>query len=417
MAKSVPSAANFLEVIILARVLGLEGFGTLTLVVSYVGIVNVLLDFRVWEATVRYVGEFLEKKESGHILSMIKFSYVIDVSTGLLAFFVSIALASLGNDLFIKSPDGFDLILIFSFSLLFSTANATSGAIFRVFDRFKTIIFVKLFDSALKLTLLLVVLYLGYGIKGVLVAYIIVSFSGFVLRQILVDRMLKHNKLGSWISSGIGLLSNRRKEIVWFLLNTSFNATLKTAGEGRIASLALGYFFGPVPTALYRVARSVKKTIGRISDPLYEALFPRLVSLSTANLYGRFVELVRFASGILLKLVIPVLVVILLFAEQIIGLIFGGQYVAASNTMRVLTVSALFTGSTFWLTPTLLAIGRPGLRTAINAFRTLTYIILLLALVPMYSYLGAAVAFLIAEFLNFVVAVYLVSRLKKEYSE
>ena len=142
VAKSVPSAANIVEMIILARFLGLELFGLLTLVVAYVKIISSLLDFRVWESVVKYVGEFTEKNESDNALSMIKFSYLVDVATGLLAFGVCVLLAGVANDVFIKSPDGFELVLIFSFSLLISTANATSEALFRVFDKFKTIVFV-----------------------------------------------------------------------------------------------------------------------------------------------------------------------------------------------------------------------------------------------------------------------------------
>ena len=417
VAKSIPSAVNFLEVIILARMLGLEVFGLFTLVVAYVGIVNRLLDFQVWESAVKYVGEFLEKKETDRVLSMIKFSYAIDLSTGILAFFVSVVLAGFANEVFIKSPDGFEMVLILSFSLLFATTNTTSEALFRVFDRFKTITFVQSLESVCKLVLVLIALYLGYGIKGVLFVYAVVSLFGFVLRQILVGRMLKEKGLSGWISSKIGLLSYRMKEIVWFLFNTSLVATLNIAGEGRISVLILGYFFDSTAPGLYRVARSVITIINKIIDPLYEVIFPRLVSLSSANLYDRFAEVAKYATKSLFKLVIPVSVAILLFAEQLIGLFFGNDYIPASDTMRILTVAALFSGATLCLTPSLLAFGRPGLRTSISVFKTLSYVVLLLVLVPEYSYLGAGIAHLIAVLLHFLLGSYVMYRLYKGWKK
>ena len=411
VAKSIPSAANFLEVIILARVLGLEVFGLFTLVAAYVGIVNRFLDFRVWESVVKYVGEFLEKRESDYVLSMIKFSYLIDASTGLLAFFVSVALAGFANEVFIKSPDSFEMVLILSFSLLFATTNTTSEALFRVFDKFKTITFVQSSESVFKLVLVLAALYLGYGIKGVFFVYAVISLFGFVLRQILVDKMLRERKLGGWLSSRVGLLSHKMKGIAWFLLNTSLVATLNIAGEGKISLLILGYFFDSSAPGLYRVARSIIKVIGRIIDPIYEVIFPRLVSLSSAKLYDKFAEVAKYATRSLFKLVIPVSVAILLFAEQFIGLAFGSQYIPASDTMRILTVAALFSGATLCLTPSLLAFGRPGLRTAISVFKTLTYVVLLLILVPEYSYLGAGIAHLIAVLFHFLLGGYVMYRL------
>ena len=417
VAKSMPSAANFLEVIILARVLGLEVFGLFTLVAAYVGTVNRFLDFRVWESTVKYVGEFLEKKEPNHVLSMIKFSYLIDVSTGVLAFFVSVALAGFANEVFIKSPDGFEMVLILSFSLLFATANTTSEALFRVFDRFRTITLVQFSESVCKLVFVLAALYLGYGIKGVFFAHAVVSLFGFVFRQILVNSMLRERGLGGWLSSRIGLLYHRMKEILWFLLNTSFVATLDIAGEGKVSVLVLGYFFDSTAPGLYRVARSVIKVINRIIDPLYEVIFPRLVSLSSANLYDKFAEVAKYATKSLFKLVIPVSVAILLFTEQFIGLVFGNHYIPASDTMKILTVAALFSGAMLCLTPSLLAFGRPGLRTAISVFKTLIYIVLLLVLVPEYSYLGAGIAHLIAVLLHFLLGGYVMYRLYRGWKK
>ncbi len=413
IAKSVPSVANIVEMIVLTRVLGLEIFGLLTLVVAYVKIISSLLDFRVWESVVKYVGEFMEKREIDRALSMIKFSYIVDAITGLLAFAVCLLLANLANDMFIKSPEGFDLILIFSLSLLFATINSTSEALFRVFDRFKTIVFVQSAKSVFKLGLVLVALYLDYGIKGVLVAYIAVSLFEFVLTQVAVRRMLKEKGLGSWFSSRLTTLSDKLKEIMWFLFNTSFNATISIANEGKVAVLILGHFFGSGSVGIYKVARVVIRVINRAVDPLHEAIFPRLVSFSTSGLHKTIGEIIRFAVKSLLKLAIPFVVVVLLFAEQIIDIIFGSQYLASSDTMRVLALATLFNGSIFWFRSLLLAVGKPGLRTVVSVFKISSYIILLLALVPRHSYFGAAVAYLIVEFLHFLVAIYLGHRFSR----
>ncbi len=415
VAKSIPSFANIVEMIILARVLGVEMFGLMTLVIAYVRVVSSLVDFRVWESVVRYVGEFLEKKELDKALSMIKFSYIVDAVTGLLAFGVCILLASVANDIFIKSADGVSLVLIFSFTLVVASVNTTSEALFRVFDKFKVIVFIQLAKSVFKLGSIILALYLGYGIKGVLVAYVAVSFFEFLLTQAVVNWVLREKGLHSWFSSKVILLSSRMREITWFLVNTSFNAALTIASEGRVAVLILGYFFGSGAAGLYKIARAVIKVIYRIIDPLDEAIFPKLVSFSTSNLYYRFAEILKFSVKNLLKLIIPVLIIVFLFTERLIELIFGGQYIPASDTMRVLAVAVLFTGGAFWLTPMLLAIGKPGLRTAVSIFKALTYLALLLLLIPEHSYFGAGIAYLIVEFVHFLAAVYLAHKFHRTY--
>lgn len=403
-AKSAPAAANFLEVMVLARVIGLEGLGLFTLVVAYVGTVGRFLDLRVWEAAVKYVGEFLEKKDTDRVLATIKLCYSIDLLTGFFALVVAAALASFASEVFIGSPDGFWMILVLSLTLPLAGANATSEALFRVFGRFSTVTLVQLSEASLKLVFILVVLQLGHGITGVFFVYVAVSSFGFALRHALVVAMLRQEGLGAWLWSNTGLLFGRRKEMAWFMLNTGAGATMAVAGEGRTAALVLGYFSGVDATGLYRVARSVIRVIGRLAGPIRDVMFPKLVGLRAAESRDEFVGLVRFASESLLKLAAPVSLIAFLFAERFVTAVFGTGYALAADTMRVMAVAALLSAATFWVGPALLAAGRPGARTAVSASKTLVYLVSLLAFVPAYSYMGAGLAFLVAEIFVFLVA-------------
>ena len=403
-AKSAPTAVNFLEVMVLARAIGLEGLGLFTLVVAYVGTVSRLLDLRVWEVAVKYVGEFLEKKDTDRVLATIKLCYSVDLLTGFLALSVAAALASFASEVFIGSPDGFWMILLLSLTLPFAGANATSEALFRVFGRFGTVTLVLLSEASLKLIFILVVLQLGHGITGVLFVYIAVSSFGFALRHALVAGMLRRKGLGAWFWSSTGLLFGKRKEMAWFMLNTGADATMAVAGEGRVAALVLGYFSGVDATGLYRVTRSVIRAIGRLAGPIRDVMFPKLVGLRAVESRDGFIGLVRFASESLLKLAAPISLIVFLFAERFITAVFGMEYALAADTMRVMAVAALLSAATFWVGPVLLAAGRPGARTAVSAGKTLVYLVSLLAFVPAYSYMGAGLAFLVAEIFVFLIA-------------
>lgn len=413
-AKSGKSILVSIELVILARVLGLEQFGLFSLVIAYVNIINRLFDFRVWEASIKYVGEFLERRQYENVVSMIKFSYLVDVASGIIAFVLSISIAGYGNEIFVKSENGVELIIIYSVFLLVSTANTTSEALFRVFDKFKTITFVNTFEALFRLLLVCIVLYLGYGIKGVLYAYIASAFFIFIFRQYFVQKILRERNLQNWLLSPLNPLYDRLREICWFLLNTSFIATLKMANEGNVAVLFLGHFFGSQAAGLYRVARSVIKLMSKLVDPVYEAIYPKLVSLSSGNLFDKSAGIIKYALKSLLKFTLPVAAVILIFTELLINIIFGHEYMDAANTMRVLTVATLFSGATFWVTPSLLALGRPGFRTALALFNTVVYVLLLVIFVPVYSYIGAAYAYILGEMINFIVSIHIKKNLGKK---
>ena len=383
-----------IQTVILARFLGVDNYGLLALIIAYVDVLNNFFDFRVWETATKYIGTFWTNGEREKTLSMIKLSYIIDIFSGVLAFIIAILTAKVACSYLIHSPNAYTLIWIYSLSLVIDTANSTSDAILRVFDRFKRIAFVSSFISLFKLILVVLFLYFGMGINGVLLSFVLTSFLGFSIRMWIVSKTLGENQLMSWWKSDLRLVKDQWKGIAWFMGNTSFSGTLMIANENFMGVLFLGYFSGKEAAAYYKIAKSFVKLITRIRDPLYEAIYPELVKIISSNTLRDFKKLLKYSTKTLMKFTIPVAIIILIFSGTIISLIFGKEYLPASNTLRVITLAIVITQLTFWINPALLAFGRPGLRTLVNTISTVTYIVLLFLFVPKFSYIGAGFAFL-----------------------
>src|SRR3989337_2702693 len=163
--KTASSIFTALQTVIVARMLGVSDYGLLVLIIAYVDILNNIFDFRVWETATKYIGTFWANGEREKTCSMIKLSYIIDIFSGILAFIIAILTAKVACSYLIHSPDAYTLIWIYSLSLLIDTANSTSDAILRVFDRFKRIAFVSSFISLFRLILVVLLLYFGMGIN------------------------------------------------------------------------------------------------------------------------------------------------------------------------------------------------------------------------------------------------------------
>jgi O-antigen/teichoic acid export membrane protein len=403
-----------LETVIVARMLGVDDYGLLALVVAYVDILNNFCDFRVWETATSYIGGFWTRGERDRTLSMIKLSYVIDISTGILALVITIITAKLASRYLVHSPQAYSLICIYGFSLLISTANSTSEAILRVFNRFKNIAFISSFYNFFKLVVVSIALYFGVGIKGVLFSYIAASFSGFAIRFFLVSRTLHENQLQGWWNANLGLIKDKRKEMAWFLSNTSIAGTLKMANDNYLGVLILGFFAGKDAVAYYKVAKSVVKIMIRIADPLYEAIYPELVRISSLNALEDFKNLIKNSAKNLMKFIIPIVVLMLIFSDLIINLIFGKGYLPASNVLRIVAVGVLISQGIFWIGPALLAFGKPGLRNILGIVSSISYITLLFLLIPRFSYIGAAFAFLGQAVVDFSISIIALKTSMKE---
>lgn len=392
--KTASGIFSAIQTVILARILGVSDYGLLALIIAYVDILNQFFDFRVWETATKYIGTFWTNGERDKTLSMIKLSYIVDISSGALAFIIAIITSKIASTYLIHSPEAYYLICIYAFSLLIDTANSTSYAILRVFDKFKNIAFISSITSFLRLALVLIVLYLDTGIKGVLFSYIAATFIGFLMRLWAVSKALKENGLLGWWKSDLSLIKDQWKGIAWFLGNTSLTATIKMAGDDYLGVLVLGHFSGKEAAAYYKIAKSFLKIMSRITDPLYEAIYPELVRISTLNSLKEFNKLLKYSTKNLMKFIIPLAIITIIFSDQIISLIFGKDYLPASTALRIVTLAVVISKLIFWINPVLLAFGRPGLRTIIGITSTALYVVLLFILVPKFSYMGAAFAFL-----------------------
>ena len=294
-----------IQTVVIARMLGVSDYGLLSLVIAYISILNMFFDLKVWETATKYIGTYLEQGESDKVRSMVKLSYILDVVSGVIAFVIAIVTAKLISTYIIHTPDAYVLIWIFSVSLFIDTANSTSDAILRVFDRFKTIAFINSFQKLFRLIIVLGFLYAGYEIKGVLYGFIIASFVGISIRMWAVVKTMSENNLQGWLSADLGLIRDQWKGIAWFLGNTSFIATLKTGNEKYLGIMILGYFAGKDAVAFYKVARSVAAAINKVVDPLYEAIYPELVKFTTTNSYRDFNKMIKSTTKGLVLIMIP----------------------------------------------------------------------------------------------------------------
>jgi len=392
--KTASGILSALQTVIVARMLGVSDYGLLALVIAYVDVLNQFFDFRVWETATKYIGTFWTNGDREKTRSMIKLSYIIDISSGILAFAIAIITAKIASKYVIHSPQAYLLIWIYSMSLFIDTASSTSEAILRVFDRFKLIAFVSSFSQFFRLILVSIILYLGMEIKGVLFSYVAASFLGFAIRLWAVSKTLRENEIERWWKANLGLIKEQWKGIAWFLGNTSLAATIKMAGDNYLGVLTLGYFSGKEAAAYYKVAKSFVKIMTRIADPLYEAIYPELVRIWSLNALKDFKKILKDSTKNLMKFTVPAAIIILIFPGLIISLIFGKGYLPASNTLRIVTVAIIISQLIFWISPALLAFGKPGLRTVIGIISTTLYIVLLFLLVPKFSHIGAAFAFL-----------------------
>ena len=410
MATSLFAAA---EPVLIARFLGVEQFGLFSLVIAYVGLVNGLIDLKSPEAVVRYVGQYKELGEKDKVLSFIKFFYVLDFLVGIAALGACLLLAGVADDLFIHSEDTFRFTLIYSLSVLVTSINRSSEAVLRVFDRFKTIAFVRTSQTGLRVILVAVSLLIGLGIEGVLVCYVIAAFVFFLMLQITVFRVLKQSGFKIWTAAKIENLRVTITEVRSFVLTSTFTGFLNNAFKRQIPVLILGYFASKEAVGLYRVATTFSAVRARLRQPVQDAVYPALVTAQSHGSKESFSKIVSYSTKNLLKVFLPIGLIFLLFADEIIVLFFGSAYEPAALALQLIVISDVLSGFYFWIDSAELALNRLKQRVIRVTLSSASYGVMLLILVQAYSYNGAAAARLVPAIIMLVFSLFMFNQIRR----
>ena len=378
------------EPVLIARFLGVEQFGLFSLIIAYVAIVNGLIDLKSFHAVIRYVGQSRELGEKDKVLSFIKVFYVLDFLVGVVALAVCLLLAGVANDLFIHSENAFKFTLIYSSSVLVSSINQNSEAILKIFDRFKTIAFVRTSRTGLRVALVAGCLLAGFGIEEILVCYVIAAFVFFLMLQITVFQVLKQSGFKRWTTAKVENLGATIKEVRPFVLTSTFTGFLSNAFKRQIPVLILGYFTSKEAVGLYRVATIFSGIGVRLRKPVEDTIYPALVAAQSRGSKEAFSEIVSYSTKNLLKVFLPVGLIFFLFADKIIIVFFGSAYEPAALALQLIVISELLSGFYFWIDSVELALNRLRQRMIRVGLSSVSYIAVLLVLVHGYSYNGVA---------------------------
>ena len=378
------------EPVLIARFLGVEQFGLFSLIIAYVAIVNGLIDLKSFHAVIRYVGQSRELGEKDKVLSFIKVFYVLDFLVGVVALAVCLLLAGVANDLFIHSENAFKFTLIYSSSVLVSSINQNSEAILKIFDRFKTIAFIRTSRTGLRVALVAGCLLAGFGIEEILVCYVIAAFVFFLMLQITVFQVLKQSGFKRWTTAKVENLGATIKEVRPFVLTSTFTGFLSNAFKRQIPVLILGYFTSKEAVGLYRVATIFSGIGVRLRKPVEDTIYPALVAAQSRGSKEAFSEIVSYSTKNLLKVFLPVGLIFFLFADKIIIVFFGSAYEPAALALQLIVISELLSGFYFWIDSVELALNRLRQRMIRVGLSSVSYIAVLLVLVHGYSYNGVA---------------------------
>ena len=386
-------AAGFLLSVILGRFLGAAPFGLFTMTLTIYMIASLVGGIGIPAAIVKYVAEFKENKEKLNIFVScgVINSAIFGAIIGSVLFALSGMLAGIFN-----MPELTDLIKIVAFALPFLVVNNTLLGLLNGLREMKSYSLRAVIRSALLLGFTILLIGIGFGIKGAILA-LLLSEVGTLFLLIFISRNFFHFVIQDYVKT--------TKDVVKFG-SQLFLASAIYLVNTRADMLLVGYFLMDKDVGIYAIAvafasvfQMIPGTISTVTYPMMSEYNNKGMHQANKLLINKTMKYVLIASSI-------VGILIIFSAHDIIFWLLGPEFLPAVMPLTILIFIMLFFGSLAATSSAFSAAGRPDISFKLNLMRLVPNIALDILLIPRLGITGAAIATAVSLFIGGILGIH-----------
>jgi O-antigen/teichoic acid export membrane protein len=385
---TVAAGLSFVQGILVARLLGVNGLGEITAVITFVTAINNLLSFRMSEVVVRHFTPPLAVGRTDEAAAVAKGAGLAEGATSIVAFIVMFLLAPWAAQTFLNDSAASKWIVFYGVIILSNIVFETSRGILQSTHRFGQFASINLAQSILTFVLISIAFVTASAsIPFVLTAYIAGKTLAGIAIVVLAVRALNERMPGWWrvplraYPGWRGLFS--------FAFNTNLNGTVNIFVRDNIP-LYIIKLTSAAGAGYFRIAMSLINILMLPVEPFISPTYSEITRTIAERNFSTTLRLLRRVSLIVAAWVAASGGFIVLFGWWLIPLLYGAQY-APAYPAAVLLLAGYGAANIFsWNRPLLLALGKPAFPLMVAASVGAVELILIFRLVPVYGYLAAA---------------------------
>ncbi len=375
--------------------LGAEAYGLIALVLATVSFFG-FLDLGLSSAAVKYIAEFAAQKRPGEInqvVGSLETVYLLGSAAG------AICLACLTPWLvtgLLKIPPHLQAAAFFCFyaaagGMVLTMTLGLFSSIPRALQRYDLVLWVTLGVSTLASTLMIILVWWGYGVRALIVGNLAINAGALLL---FVRLSLK-------VLPGLSLRPAFDRQIIRellsfsvFLLSTQVTGTLLFQFD----RMAIGTFLGAAAVTYYAVPASLAMKVHGLVSSIANVLFPLSSEMSAQRDAGQLRELYLRATKYTVAVSLAVSAPLFVFSGPILRFWLGEGFAAqSSGVMRVVVVGYFLVALSavpFYIFSGMGHVRIVAVYSLISAALNITGCLLL---IPRWGLLGAALAVIVGS--------------------
>ena len=260
---------------LMANALSATDFGLVVLIHTYIMVVRGALDFRTFDAIVRFGIPLNDSGDRAGLRSLLRSTMVIDLSSTLLATILAVAAVPLAGHFLHWDSQMVSWAAVYSLVIL-STANGTPNGILRIYDRFDALSVQFTVGPALRFTMVAA----AWALDAPKPVFIIAWGSAFAAGHVYMFvrgliELRAHMNTGLWSDFNWSEVRERGGEF-WKFIGVVYWQTNIDLLPKHVSVLLAGSLLGPASAGLFRLAREFSTVLTQPALMLREVLFPDL---------------------------------------------------------------------------------------------------------------------------------------------
>lgn len=406
--------------ILTANLLGVEKFGQLGIITSFVSNVNRLLSFRMGDLVVRYMGEYMARGEKDKAAAIVKVAGLAEGSTSIVAYVVMVLLAPLAARYIARDPATTPYFLLFGISILGMLMTETATGVLQVGNHYRSQSIINLAQSLLTSAIFVAAVLFNGGIWMVLWAYLagklVLGIAPMVLAWIRLDQELGRG----WWRAPLNILPPF-KELMRFGLSTNFNGTVNMLARDS-ELLWLGWLSGsPAAVGYYKTAQAIVNLIIMPINPFIATTYPEIAKTCARKQWAdlrRLLKRVTVIAGgwtVAVTLVLAFAGKTLLFTPWIpwrghFAAVYQPEFLPSMPVLFILLAGYGIANTVYWSRSLLLAFDQADYPFKVAFWAMIAKVLLTILLVPRFGYICEAI--LLSAYLTVTVGLQIVRGVK-----
>jgi len=355
------AAIGFVFTIILARTLGPAQFGIFSAVTALYSIVYSLGDLGIASALINFIPKLKEKRSA---LINTSFSFEILVCVVIAVLFLGFSLL---NKFIIPGSLSGQVVVAGILAVNYLLISFVQG-IFTAERRFVSYSFTQIFDSGIKILIILFLLSVSHlTVETALLANVISTIFALIFTFGKEFLKIKFN-------FDKGIFQKLFHFAKWIAVTRVFSVFIS-----RIDVILLNLLAGSFQAGIYAAANRITLFFSLLVSSLGSVVNPRFSGFDN---HEKVITYIKKLLG-LISLISALMLFSVLLAKPIINIVFGDKYVTAIPVFQALTVAMIPFIFSLITTPALIyTFNQPRFIARMTAFQVITIVILELVLIP-----------------------------------